>query len=104
MKRTLLVMAVAVMAAQAVTAQTVAESKTTDNWYVSVNSGLNFKTTHTSVLSNLNPSLGLRIGRYFTPVFGMAIEGETYMNNKGSDYRPLGTFIKGLNLSVLGTT
>lgn len=104
MKRTLLVMAVAVMAAQAVTAQTVAESKTTDNWYVSVNNGLNFKTTHTSVLSNLNPSLGLRIGRYFTPVFGMAIEGETYMNNKGSDYRPLGTFIKGLNLSVLGTT
>lgn len=104
MKRNLLMMAVAVIAVQTMTAQTVAESKTTDNWYIGLNNGMNFKTTHTSVFDNLNPSFGLRIGRYFTPVFGMAIEGEAYMNNKGSDYRPLGTVVKGLNVSVLGTT
>lgn len=104
MKRNLLMMTVAVIAAQTMSAQTVAESKTTDNWYIGLNNGMNFKTTHTSVLDNLNPSFGLRIGRYFTPVFGMAIEGEAYMNNKGSNYRPLGTFVKGLNVSMLGTT
>jgi outer membrane protein OmpA-like peptidoglycan-associated protein len=104
MKGTLLVMTAAVITAQTMSAQTVAESKTTDNWYVGVNTGMNFKTTHTAVLSNLNPSLGLRVGRNFTPVFGMAMEGETYMNNRGSNYRPLGTFIKGLNLSMLATT
>jgi len=98
-------MAVAAVSAQYASAQTVEESKTFfDNWYVGVNVGENFKTTHTKVFSNLNPSAGLRVGRYLTPVFGLAVEGEVYFNNKGSEQRPLGTFVKGLNLSVLGTT
>lgn len=105
MKRRLLILTMAaIVAVQCLTAQTVVDSKTTDNWYVGVNWGMNFKTTHTSVLDNLNPSLGIRVGRQLTPVFGMALEGVSYMNNKGSDYRPLGTFIKGINLSLLGTT
>lgn len=98
-------MAVAAVSAQYASAQTVEESKTFwDNWYIGVNAGENFKTTHTKVFSNLNPSAGLRVGRYLTPVFGLAVEGEVYFNNKGSEYRPLGTFVKGLNVSVLGTT
>ena len=104
MKQTLLLIAVAGLSAQSLSAQTVAESKLTDNWYFGATSGLNFKTTHTSVLDNINLSAGLRVGKNFTPVVGMAIEGVAYMNNKGSNFRPLGTFIKGINVSALATT
>lgn len=104
MKKILLACAAVVLAGQSVSAQTVEESATFDNWYVGVNGGLNFKTTHTAVFKNLNPSFGVRVGRYFTPVFGLAVEAEGYFNNKGSEYRPLGTFVKGVNVSVLGTT
>ncbi len=104
MKKQLLALAVATMAAQAVTAQTLTESKLTDNWYIGINGGMNAKTTHTSIFNNLNPSAGLRIGRNITPVFGVAAEGEAYFNNRGSEARPLGTFVKGINVSLLGTT
>lgn len=104
MKKIYLMMAMAAFAAQSVNAQALEESKTLDNWYVGVNGGMNFKTTHTAVFKNLNPSFGVRIGRNFTPVFGLAVEGEAYFNNKGSEYRPLGTFFKGVNVSLLGTT
>ncbi len=92
------------MAAQTMSAQTVEESKLTDNWYIGVNGGINAKTTNTAIFKNLNPSAGLRIGRNLTPVFGLAAEGEVYFNNKGSEFRPLGTFVKGINASLLGTT
>lgn len=104
MKKQLLVLAVATIAAQAMTAQTLTESKFTDNWYIGINGGMNAKTTHTSIFNNLNPSAGLRIGRNITPVFGVAAEGEAYFNNRGSEARPLGTFVKGINVSLLGTT
>lgn len=104
MKKQLLMLAVATLTAQSMTAQTLTESKLTDNWYIGINGGMNAKTTHTSIFQNLNPSAGLRIGRNITPVLGLAVEGEVYFNNRGSEYRPLGTFVKGLNVSLLGTT
>jgi len=104
MKKILALIAVATLSAQQMTAQTVEESKLGDNWYVGVNAGVNAKTTHTAIFKNINPSAGLRVGRYLTPVFGFAVEGEVYFNNKGGVYRPLGTFVKGLNVSLLGTT
>ena len=104
MKKLLLMFAAVALAAQTTSAQTVEDSKFFDNWYLGVNTGLNSKTTHTAIFKNLNPSAGLRIGRYFTPVFGFAIEGEAYFNNKASMQRPLGTFVKGTNVSLLGTT
>lgn len=104
MKKQVLVIAVAAIAAQTMSAQTVEESKLTDNWYIGINGGVNAKTSHTSIFNNLNPSAGLRIGRNITPVFGMAAEGEAYFDNKGSENRPLGTFVKGINVSLLGTT
>lgn len=103
MKKIFMMMAAAATVSTA-SAQALEQSKTLDNWYIGVNVGENFKTTHTSVFENLNPSAGLRIGRWFTPVFGLAAEGEFYFNNKKSEYRPLGTFVKGVNVSLLGTT
>lgn len=104
MKKFFMMMAAAAVSAQVASAQAVEPSKTLDNWYVGVNGGLNFKSTHTKVFKNLNPSAGLRVGRYFTPVFGVAAEAEVYFRNKGSEYTPLGTIVKGTNVSLLGTT
>lgn len=91
----------ALLAAASVSAQTVTESKTTDNWYIGVNGGLSAKTTHTSIFKNLNPTVGLRIGRYFTPVFGFAAEGTAYFDNATD--QNTGTVIRGINTSLLGT-
>lgn len=104
MKKVFFTLAVVAMAAQTISAQTVEKSKLTDNWYIGVNGGVNAKTSHTALFKNLNPSASLRIGRNLTPVFGLAAEGEAYFNNKGSEFRPLGTAVKGINVSLLGTT
>lgn len=104
MKKIYLMMAVAALAAQSVSAQPLEESKTLDNWYVGINAGVDFKTTHTAVFKNLNPSFGVRVGRNFTQVFGLAVEGEAFFDNKGSEFRPLGTFVKLTNVSLLGAT
>lgn len=58
MKKMIILLA-ATIAATSVSAQTVAESKTTDNWYIGVNAGLAAKTTHTAIFKNLNPIAGL---------------------------------------------
>ena len=100
MKKLVLMLAAASIAAS-VSAQTVAESKTFDNIYVGINGGVATKTTGHKWLSDLDPNAGLRIGRYFTPVFGLAIEGNAYFSNK-----PLGstgTVVRATNASLLGT-
>lgn len=105
MKKNLsLLFAAAAFAANVANAQPLAESTLLDNWYVGVNGGVNVKTVKGPVERGVNPSAGLRVGRWFTPVVGFALEGEAYFNNKGSQCRPLGTFVKGVNASLLGTT
>lgn len=65
MKKLVLLFAAAAMAVS-VSAQTVTESKTFDNFYIGVNGGVMTKTTNHSWLNNLNSNAGLRIGRWFT--------------------------------------
>lgn len=84
-----------------VSAQTVTESKTFDNIYIGINGGVATKTTGHKWLSDLNPNAGLRIGRYFTPVFGLAIESNAYFSN--NPYKSFGTIVRGINTSLLGT-
>ena len=93
-------MAAAAMAVS-VSAQTVTESKTFDNFYIGINGGVATKTTGHSWLSDLNPNAGLRIGRYFTPVFGLAVESNAYFSNKPG--KSTGTVVRYLNTSLLGT-
>ena len=100
MKKLVLMLAAASMAAS-VSAQTVAESKTFDNIYVGINGGVATKTTGHKWLSDLDPNAGLRIGRYFTPVFGLAIEGNAYFSNK--PWGSTGTVVRAKNASLLGT-
>lgn len=101
MKKLSLMLAALSMVAS-VSAQTVAESKTFDNWYIGINGGVATKTTQNSWLKNLNPNAGVRIGRYFTPVFGLALESNAYFSNK--PFESNGTVVRFINTSLLGTT
>ena len=100
MKKLVLMLAAASMAAS-VSAQTVAESKTFDNIYVGINGGVATKTTGHKWLSDLDPNAGIRVGRYFTPVFGLAVEGNAYFSNK--PWVSTGTVVRATNASLLGT-
>jgi len=100
MKKLVLMLAASSMAAS-VSAQTVAESKTFDNIYVGINGGVATKTTGHKWLSDLDPNAGIRVGRYFTPVFGLAVEGNAYFSNK--PWGSTGTVVRATNASLLGT-
>ena len=90
-----------VMSIQATSAQTVVESKNLDNWYLGINAGALSKTKGYPFFENLNPQAGLRIGRWFTPAVGLAFDGQAAFRNH--PYCPLGTFVRGTDLSMLGT-
>ncbi|MDD6516809.1 MAG: OmpA family protein [Prevotella sp.] len=100
MKKLFTLAAAAVLAVSA-SAQTVTESKTFDNIYVGINGGVATKATGHAWLKGLDPNFGVRVGRYFTPVFGLAVESNAYFSNKpwASD----GTAFRALNTSLLGT-
>ena len=100
MKKLVLMLAAASMAAS-VSAQTVSESKTFDNIYVGLNGGVATKTTGHKWLSDLDPNAGVRVGRYVTPVFGLAVEGNAYFSNK--PWGSTGTVVRATNVSLLGT-
>ena len=104
MKKFILTMAVAAMSAQLVSAQTVVESKTYDNWYLGIELGASTKTTHSNLVKNFNPNAGLRVGRYFTPVFGFAVEGQVYFRDrKFNQFRAHNTIARSLNANLLAT-
>ncbi len=100
MKKLFTLMAAGLVAAS-MNAQTVTESQTFDNFYIGINGGVATKTTGHAWLKNLNPNAGLRIGRNFTPVFGLAVESNAYFGNK--PWESVGTTVRALNTSLLGT-
>ena len=103
MKKLGLLFAAAAMAVS-VNAQTVTESKTFDNFYIGINGGALVKTTGESWMNNLNSNAGLRIGRWFTPVFGLAAEGNVYFNDHCKHYMPQSkTVARYMNVGLIGT-
>ena len=101
MKKFFTMLAAAFMAATSLSAQTVMESKNFDNFYIGVNGGLVTAARGHAWLKDMNPNAGLRIGRYFTPVFGLAVESNVYFKNTNGSTN--GTFVNGMNTSLLGT-
>lgn len=101
MKKLGLLFAAAAMAVS-VNAQTVTESKTFDNFYIGINGGAQVKTTGESWMNNLNSNAGLRIGRWFTPVFGLAAEGNVYFNDHCKHYKSK-TLARYMNVGLIGT-
>lgn len=102
MKKSLFLMAAAALMVQALHAQTMVVSRSTDNWYMGLNGGVAFTTTHINIGENLNPQAGLRVGRYVTPVLGFALEGVASLGTKPCDDFT-STFVKHLNTSALAT-
>ena len=103
MKKLVLLFAAAAMAVS-VSAQTVTESKTFDNFYIGINGGAQVKTTNEAWMKNLNSNAGLRIGRWFTPVFGLAVESNVYFNDHCSDFMPQSkTFARYMNTGLIAT-
>lgn len=100
MRKIFTLMAAAVIATGA-SAQTVQYSKTLDNIYVGVNGGLATKTTGHAWMKGLNPNFGVRVGRWFTPVLGLAVESNAYFSNK--PFNTTSTAVRFLNTSLIGT-
>ena len=103
MKKLVLLFVAAEMAVS-VSAQTVTESKTFDNFYIGINGGAQVKTTNEAWMKNLNSNAGLRIGRWFTPVFGLAAESNVYFNDHCSHFMPQSkTIARYMNTSLIAT-
>ena len=103
MKKIVLMLTVTLMSLQsAYSQQALEDSKNTDNWYVGVNGAISSKITHNSIFKNLNPSLGLRVGRYWTPVVGWAVSGDLYLRERGYNFSNAKR-LKGVNIDFLGT-
>ena len=64
-----------------------ADAKFWDNWYLGVRGGVGSMTKNQAVLKNLNPELGLRFGKWFTPSVGLSAEGNFLFGNKARGHQ-----------------
>ena len=64
-----------------------ADAKFWDNWYLGVRGGVGSMTKNQAVLKNLNPELGLRFGKWFTPSVGLSAEGNFFFGNKARGHQ-----------------
>lgn len=108
MKKLVFMFAVAVLAVSA-SAQTVTESKTSDNFYLGINGGVATITRpstmgpeHHTWLRDVAPNAGLRLGRWFTPVFGLAVDANAYFKDMHHT-NEAGTLVNMTNVMLLGT-
>ncbi len=103
MKKIAMFVAAAAIAASANAQRTVVTaSKASDNIYVGVNAGVAAPTTHHSVFGNLSPELGVRIGKNFTTVFGVAVDATMHFSSMPSEFNTK-TWVDNTNISLLGT-
>ncbi len=86
MKKFIAIMAAALMTMSA-SAQTkaLAPIKFGDNWYVGVNGGAATKTLNNAWTKNLNPTAGIRVGKWFSPAFGLQLEANGYFDQKARE-------------------
>lgn len=81
MKKILVMLMVALFATSSINAQkALVESKFWDNWYIGVNGGVTTPLSFDEVFP-VNPTVGLRVGKDFTPVFGVNIEGTGWLGS-----------------------
>lgn len=115
MKKIIMFFAVAAMAVSAsAQGNALTGQKFGDNWYIGINGGVGTATTHNAWTKNLIPNAGLRIGKNFTPVFGLALEGNVYFSEKDDNWGlanknnwipdvEKGTVVRDVNVNLLGT-
>lgn len=82
MKKIVLLCAAMMAAFSFASAQTVKDSKLSDNWFLGVDGGAYTKTTHSAFLKNARPMFGIKVGRYLTPVFGLRADAQFMINGR----------------------
>ena len=102
MKKLLFTLALLMTAVVGMQAQTATEnSKFFDNISIGVTGGaatpLNFNS-----MFPVNPVVGLRLQKDFTPAFGLHVEGLAILNNNNVFADPIKTTVKGTNVGVNG--
>ena len=110
MKKLFLMIAAATFAAN-VSAQNevITANKFGDNWYWGLNAGVttnvkeSYKDAGDGFFKALAPTVGLRIGKNLTTVFGLAVEGEVYTQSNDKWEGGSKTFIEQVNANLLGT-
>lgn len=107
MKKIAMFIAAAAMAMSANAQRTViTSSKAGDNIYVGVNGGATTALTGDNSFSGFQPNFGIRVGKNFTTVFGLALDLSSEMNAHKSDCKAgMGnkTFFNGVEANLLGT-
>lgn len=104
MKKFLTILAAVVvsLSASAQQQKALADSKLSDNWYIGVHGGVNTQTTNNaSWLNDLNPTAGLRIGRWITPSWGMFLDADVDFDHKtAADHNCGGNIVKVLDVQL----
>ena len=108
MKKFFLVMAAAMLTASASAQRTaVTANKAQDNWYLGINAGvdtyLKEKLGSDGFFKSIAPTVGVRVGKNLTTVFGLALEGDVVFKSNNKWYPGSKTFIEGLSLDLMGT-
>lgn len=101
MKKIISLMFLTVVAAQDMQAQRLEESKFKDNWFVGALGGVNVPLSSLDPSNTLEPQLGLRAGRWFTPYFALVLEGQAYFGQSGH-FSVSHTAVNVWNVSGLG--
>ena len=112
MKKILMTMAaVAVSAAVFAQGTAVVPNKAGDNIYFGANFGVSTPLKGYKVLGNMTPELGIRLGKNFTTVFGLAIDADFHFASSPKVYSLYGkeykldtkTFVDNTNISLIAT-
>ncbi len=87
----------------------ITSNKFGDNWYFGINGGVatHVKESYTDAgdgfMKSMAPTVGLRIGKNLTTVFGLAAEGNVFTQSNEKWNNGSKTFIENLNVNLLGT-
>ena len=108
MKKLFLMLAAVTFAAN-VSAQgtAITSNKFGDNWYVGINGGvsttLTKQTPDGGFFKALAPTVGVRVGKNLTTVFGLAADADMHFKSNDKWYAGSKTFVEDVNVDLLGT-
>ncbi len=121
MKKLFLIMAAAMLTASASAQRTtITANKAQDNWYIGINGGVatamnKFKIPTASATGLLTgtedygfmkgvvPTVGVRIGKNLTTVFGLAVDASAYFEGSNKSLMKRSTFIDGFTVDAIAT-
>ena len=111
MKKLFLMFAAAMMAAS-VSAQdntAITANKAGDNLYFGINAGVttrvkeSFNGADDGMFKSLAPTLGVRLGKNLTTVFGLAADADMYFKTNDKFFAGSKTFVETVNVNLMGT-